>query len=340
MIFADKLIQLRKKSGWSQEELAQQMGVSRQSVSKWEGAQAVPDLEKMLKLSQLFGVSTDYLLKDELEAAEATAPAEDTAPVLRRVSMEEASDFIALTANQAPIIALGVVLCILCPVCLIGLSGLAECGTIALSESTAAAIGVLVLIGMVATAVGLFLYSASRLTKYSYLEKEVFETEYGVTGMVQKHKEAFAATYNRNNLIGVLLCILAAAPLFLGVLLFGENTQEGLVPGLLHTGIDPDIAEVFCLLLLFVLVATAVYLFVRAGTVWGSFQRLLEEGDYTRLKKRHQGFTSVYWALTLTLYLGVSLITMAWASTWVIWPIAAVLYPAAFSLAVSFSEKK
>ena len=46
MIFADKLIQLRKKSGWSQEELANQMHVSRQAVSKWEGAQSVPDLGK------------------------------------------------------------------------------------------------------------------------------------------------------------------------------------------------------------------------------------------------------------------------------------------------------
>lgn len=63
MIFADKLIQLRKKSGWSQEELAQQMHVSRQSVSKWEGAQSVPDLEKMVQLSRLFNVTTDYLLK-------------------------------------------------------------------------------------------------------------------------------------------------------------------------------------------------------------------------------------------------------------------------------------
>ena len=62
MIFADKLIQLRKKSGWTQEELAQQMHVSRQSVSKWEGAQSVPDLEKMVQLSRLFHVTTDYLL--------------------------------------------------------------------------------------------------------------------------------------------------------------------------------------------------------------------------------------------------------------------------------------
>ena len=70
MIFADKLIQLRKKSGWSQEELAGQMNVTRQSVSKWEGAQSIPDLEKMIRLSELFGVSLDYLLKDNIEEIE------------------------------------------------------------------------------------------------------------------------------------------------------------------------------------------------------------------------------------------------------------------------------
>ena len=73
MIFADKLIALRKKSGWSQEELAEKLGVTRQSVSKWEGAQSVPDIDKILQLSRLFGVTTDYLLKDELGEPEYTA---------------------------------------------------------------------------------------------------------------------------------------------------------------------------------------------------------------------------------------------------------------------------
>ena len=67
MILADKIIDLRKKAGWSQEELAQQLGVSRQSVSKWEGAQSIPDIDKILQMSRIFGVSTDYLLKDEIE---------------------------------------------------------------------------------------------------------------------------------------------------------------------------------------------------------------------------------------------------------------------------------
>ena len=50
MILADKIVRLRKKNGWSQEELAQKMNVSRQAVSKWESAQTVPELEKILQL--------------------------------------------------------------------------------------------------------------------------------------------------------------------------------------------------------------------------------------------------------------------------------------------------
>lgn len=99
MIFADKLIQLRKKAGWSQEELAEQMDVTRQSVSKWEGAQAIPDIEKMLRLSRLFGVSMDYLVKDEIETDEGIVP--EKAPLLRHVSMDEVKSFLTMTAETA-----------------------------------------------------------------------------------------------------------------------------------------------------------------------------------------------------------------------------------------------
>lgn len=62
MILADKIIQLRKRCGMSQDELAELINVSRQSVSKWEGALSVPDLDKILKMSEIFGVSTDYFI--------------------------------------------------------------------------------------------------------------------------------------------------------------------------------------------------------------------------------------------------------------------------------------
>ena len=77
MILADKIVDLRKKSGWSQEELAEKMNVSRQAISKWEGAQSVPDMGRIIQLSEIFGVSTDYLLKDQIEKEEpAQAPEE------------------------------------------------------------------------------------------------------------------------------------------------------------------------------------------------------------------------------------------------------------------------
>ena len=62
MTLADRIQQLRKQKGISQEELADRVGVSRQAVSKWESAQSVPDLDKILLLSDYFEVTTDYLL--------------------------------------------------------------------------------------------------------------------------------------------------------------------------------------------------------------------------------------------------------------------------------------
>lgn len=57
MILADKIINLRKKAGWSQDELASKLNVTRQSVSKWEGAQSIPDMERIVQMSRLFGAA-------------------------------------------------------------------------------------------------------------------------------------------------------------------------------------------------------------------------------------------------------------------------------------------
>ena len=68
--FSSKLLELRRRKGLSQEELADRLGVTRQSVSKWEGGAAMPELSKLVALSELFSVSVDYLVKDYLEEPE------------------------------------------------------------------------------------------------------------------------------------------------------------------------------------------------------------------------------------------------------------------------------
>lgn len=64
MNLSEKIMLLRKKQGWSQEELANRLNISRQSISKWESGQSQPDIDKIILLSQLFQVTTDYLLLD------------------------------------------------------------------------------------------------------------------------------------------------------------------------------------------------------------------------------------------------------------------------------------
>lgn len=65
MALSDKLYSLRKKSGLSQEQLAEQLNVSRQAISKWESGHSTPESEKLLIISEYFNVSIDYLMKEE-----------------------------------------------------------------------------------------------------------------------------------------------------------------------------------------------------------------------------------------------------------------------------------
>lgn len=68
MKLSDKIIKLRKAHGWSQEDLADELHVSRQAISRWENGTALPDAQNVLQISKLFGVTTDYLLNDDYES--------------------------------------------------------------------------------------------------------------------------------------------------------------------------------------------------------------------------------------------------------------------------------
>lgn len=85
-MIGNKISSCRKKAGMSQEALAAQLNISRQAVSRWETGEAVPDTEKIIQLSRLFHVSTDYLLLDEVEEplAENTSATVQTEPTKER----------------------------------------------------------------------------------------------------------------------------------------------------------------------------------------------------------------------------------------------------------------
>ena len=85
MRFEEKIVELRKQKGLSQEELAEQLGVSRQAVSRWELGQTLPDIPNLLQLCELFGVSADYLVKDEEQA---TVKSDQSAKTIARLTRE------------------------------------------------------------------------------------------------------------------------------------------------------------------------------------------------------------------------------------------------------------
>ena len=328
MILADKIMTLRKKAGWSQEELAARLNVSRQSVSKWEGAQSIPDMDKVVQMSRLFGVTTDFLLKDELEIEEHTQSEPMDEPPLRRVTMEEASAYLALRRAAAPKMALATFLCIISPVALLILAAMSEVSRFGISENAASGIGLCVLLVLVAIGVALFLTCSARVRDFAFLEEEPFETEYGVSGMVKERMQDFAGTYSRLNITGTVLCILSAVPLFVSMCI--ETA---------------DVVYVAAVCLLLIIAGIGCVAFTYGGTIHASMERLLEEGDYTRQQKSRRGvkgaISTIYWLLVTAIFMwytfGPSGNGQARYS-WFIWAIAGVLY-AAVMLVVNLIQR-
>lgn len=309
MILADKIIEERKKNGWSQEELASKLGVSRQAVSKWESSGSIPDLQRILQMSELFGVTTDYLLKDEIEEERQNEYIE-TKTI--KVSMEEANQYLDMKSRGSRIVANATSLCILSPVPLMVLGTMTE-------DHTLVGFSLVFLLVLVAIAVYLFVNYGLHESHMQHLEKESFETEYGVSGMVRERREQYEPTFTRNIAIGVVLCILSVIPTIMAGVMEVEDYMSGISVGLL-----------------LIIVSIGVNILIRAGMIKSSYDTLLQEGEYTieekHLKRKTDAFSGAYWCFVVATYLGWSFWTNNWKMTWIIWPVAGVLYAAVLGI--------
>ena len=326
MTFSDKLIALRKKAGWSQEELAERLNVSRQSVSKWESAQSMPDIDKILQLSSLFSVTTDCLLKDTQDDTQPAAA--QTPSPLPRVTLAQAEDYLTKAQANAPQMALATALCIVSPIPLLALGTVSELGLLGLDDNLAGGLGMIALVVLVAVAVVLFMQCGAAVREYEFLEKEPIETEHGVTTLVRERRAVFAPEYDRANRIAAL-CILAAVPLFAAVMV----------------GVSFLMSMSICLLL--VLVACGVYAFVRVGTVQDAMDRLLEDGDFTRghkaVKGRLTALTAAYWLVVVAIFLWYTFGPNGNGQpqySWFIWAIAGVVFAAVMVVMKAVQRKK
>ena len=327
MFLADKIIDERKKRGWSQEELAEQLDVSRQSVSKWESGQSLPDLQRIVELSRIFGVSTDYLLMDiedeEVQADSSVyarpaplpaAPKQEEKP-LRIVSLQEAKSFLEISQREAPKVSLGVFLILFGVACMLLLGVAGDERLLFQNKDFGGYIGVALLFFFIGAGVALFVSFGLKVKDYEFLEKEIFEPGPGVIEMVKETKAAYVQRYSKLLVLGIVICIVGVSALFIGPL-FGET----------------DMIHCISLCVLLILVGMGTWLLIIAGINLGAIDKLLQEGDYQRAAKRHGAIIStvsaIYWLLVTAGFLTWSFITMNWEQSWIVWPIAGVLFAA------------
>ena len=377
MLLSEKIMSLRKRNGWSQEELAQQLGVSRQSVSKWESMASMPDIQKIMSMSELFGVSTDYLLKDELEelpvtavvatattAAATTTDGADTAtsdgiagtaastatgastgdnastskavaPKLR-VSLESATECLDAVARTSRPTSFAITLFILGPALLVSLATYSEDALnfdlTRISPDALGIAGMCLMMLFTAAGVGLLILQDMKLARFKQFKKASLELQYGVEAAIRRRAESTESLRYMQQAAGVCLTILSAIP-FLIASYFGAGLTFAV--GFLAAAI---------------LVSLGVYLLVYSGILRDGYRVLLQEGDFSHDEKsskkdyestalKYRSLAKAYFGAITLLYVGYSFITKDWKSSWIIWPVSALLYHIALSILNALKKK-
>lgn len=307
MILADKIIELRKKAGMSQEELAEKLGVSRQAVSKWESKQSVPDLSRILQISELFSVSTDILLKDELDLSQHAAQMEiypshdETEPDVRYVTLSEANDFLEKSKSHSLRIAAAAALFILSPIIPILSDG---------NGGIHSNLGTACMFLFIAAGVSILLFSSITMKSFKFFSEQPIETEYGIDGMVKEKRMQYQPKYTLNLIVGIALCILSPIIPIIADGSFWENASAAIM-------------------LLFV--AAGVFAVIKANVQNDAYKKLLQEDEFSHTSKRRnntaRNAVSVYWLTATAVYLAYSFSTMDWGRSWIVWPIAGLLCP-------------
>lgn len=311
MILADKIIELRKKSGMSQEELAEKLNVSRQSVSKWESAASIPDLNRILELSRLFGVTTDYLLKDDAESPEYT-PDEPARGVC--LTLADAQEYVADSVRFGRAVALAVALFVLSPIPFIVLDALAAPLFALFAADAANGAGVLALLAVVACGLAVIIPAGLRRARSAHLRTGPFELAYGVDGVLREQKQPVDARFESRVVAAVLLFVLSVAPLFVPMLFGRDDLSQLALPAL------------------FALVALGQWLLIPVTTEREAYKLLLTGWETRRRaleeEKRSDFIGGIYWPIVVVVYLGWSFWTGDWGFTWIVWPVAALLFAA------------
>lgn len=245
----------------------------------------------------------------------------------KHISMtdSEVERYLQVSKETSKQVALGVAIILLGVANLIFMNALAARGVMA--EKVGQALGVGGLLLLIALAVYIFIMAGMKSEKYEMLETTTVKIDPYLHDRIAQMKEDYRPAFARSIAGGVALILLSVVGLVTVAILDigGEFAVMLMVVGLL------------------VAVALAVGLFISAGTRMEAYDKLLNEGDYTRKQKAGNSFaekiSGPYWMLIVFIYLSWSFIGSAWGISWIIWPIAGVLYGLIAAVSASFSKQ-
>lgn len=314
MILADKVMCLRKQKGWSQEELANRMNVSRQSVSKWESDASVPEMDKIVLLSSIFNVSTDYLLKDDM-LEDKNIFDDETLSIKQKViwKREELEIYVNHLDRYSNVIGVAVVLCMLGVVNLIFFGGKSDYEMFGLETNVSIMVGLVGMFLLIGIAVAIFIVSDNSKSDFNIVEQNEVYIDNKLRESLIEIQQKYRAKYTAGITVGVVMCLFAAVPLIIGGLL--EESDSNLIS---------------LVILLLLLVTIATYIFIRVSIKYDGYNKLLNQ--QTRSKKGQEAdeiteqVSTIYWAVVVGIYLGWSFFTSNWSLTWIVWPVSGVLY--------------
>ena len=246
---------------------------------------------------------------------------------IRNVTTKEADEFLEMKKKDASVIARATAMCIISPAVLILLAGMSEDKIFYITEAVAAGVGLIFLFGMIAAAVFLFITCGIKGQNMEYLEKDIFEMKQEDSELIKEQRRAYEPVFAKGIARGVVLCILAVLPLLLA----------GIADA-------PDYVCCAFTSLLLVIIAIGVNFIIRVSIIKTSYDTLLQEGEFGKkekqTKKRMDSVSGVYWCLVTAIYLGWSFLTMQWEITWMIWPVAGVLFAAITGMMKIWMENK
>ena len=316
MALADNIIRLRKKANWSQEALATQIGVSRQSVSKWESGQSTPDIEHILKLAEAFGVTTDALLDAKSVSKPIEAEEVDSSPTLQDRAI--AQRYVAYKTDEANMITRGVRWCVMAPSALFAMLAVQNALPELLSMPVTIALGLVAILGMVAQGVKCFF--AAQQIKAPKLPDAPFILSADLAPELDSIQHQETPRYQKHLTTGISLFVLCAAPLLLAALLELGSTLIYIT-----------------LILLLGFIATGLQYVIPTSARRDAFLFLINGGDLDAGKseetKHAEKLAGVYWPLLVAIYLGWSFWTMNWGVTWIVFPVGAVAFGGLVGLA-------